>query len=188
MKDKFIKFYMDIAQRTAELSNARRLKVGCIIVKNDSIISFGYNGTYTGEDNNCEVETRVDDANLYNQLTKHTNRLNHIDFSTNLPFHYGNNVYLKRVESGEYGETTQFYRLDTKPNVYHAEENALGKLLHDGVSADGSSFFMTHSPCYTCAKLILRAGVEHLYYQDKYRTSEGIEHLIKHGVKVEFLP
>ena len=54
MKTKFIKFYMKIAEETALLSSATRLKVGCIAVKDDKIISFGYNGTPSGWDNNCE--------------------------------------------------------------------------------------------------------------------------------------
>lgn len=62
MKDKFKHFYLDIAKRTAELSYARRLKVGSIIVKNNQIISLGYNGTPSGWDNNCEKEkTYFDD-------------------------------------------------------------------------------------------------------------------------------
>lgn len=47
---------MDIAQRTAQLSTARRLQVGAIVVKDDRIISIGYNGMPSGWDNNCEVE------------------------------------------------------------------------------------------------------------------------------------
>ena len=45
---------MDIAQRTADLSHARRLHVGAIVVKDDRIISIGYNGMPAGWDNNCE--------------------------------------------------------------------------------------------------------------------------------------
>ena len=45
---------MDIARRTAELSHARRLQVGAVIVKDDKIISIGYNGMPAGWDNNCE--------------------------------------------------------------------------------------------------------------------------------------
>ena len=48
--------YMRIALITAERSYARRLKVGCVIVKNHSIISFGWNGMPTGYDNCCEME------------------------------------------------------------------------------------------------------------------------------------
>lgn len=56
MKDKFIHMYLDIAQRIAECSTAIRLKVGAICVKNDRIISIGYNGTPQGWDNICEDE------------------------------------------------------------------------------------------------------------------------------------
>ena len=54
MKSKFKKLYMDWADRTAQLSHARRLQVGAVIVKDDSVISYGYNGMPAGWDNNCE--------------------------------------------------------------------------------------------------------------------------------------
>lgn len=56
VKQKFIDYFCKIALETAQLSHARRLKVGAIIVKNDCIVSFGYNGTPSGWDNNCEYE------------------------------------------------------------------------------------------------------------------------------------
>jgi len=58
MKEKFKKAYMQTALTFAELSHARRLKVGCIIVKDDRIISIGYNGMPAGWDNNCEHEMK----------------------------------------------------------------------------------------------------------------------------------
>jgi len=54
MKDRFINYYMDIAKRTSELSYAKRLQVGAIIVKEDRIISIGFNGTPAGWTNECE--------------------------------------------------------------------------------------------------------------------------------------
>lgn len=54
MKQKFIDAYMDIAKRFAKLSTAKKMQVGAIIVKDDRIISVGYNGTPPGWDNNCE--------------------------------------------------------------------------------------------------------------------------------------
>jgi dCMP deaminase len=56
VKEKFIDYFSKIAINTSQLSYARRLKVGAIIVKNDCIVSFGYNGTPSGWDNNCEDE------------------------------------------------------------------------------------------------------------------------------------
>ena len=64
MKDKFKRAYMQTAQTFAELSHARRLKVGAIVVKEDRIISIGYNGMPAGWDNNCEEETRYEDGGV----------------------------------------------------------------------------------------------------------------------------
>ena len=58
MKEKFKQVYMKTAHTFAELSHARRLKVGCIIVKDDRIVSIGYNGMPAGWDNNCEHEMK----------------------------------------------------------------------------------------------------------------------------------
>lgn len=60
MKERFINYYMDIAKRTSELSYAKRLQVGAIIVKDDRIISIGFNGTPSGWTNECENITYVD--------------------------------------------------------------------------------------------------------------------------------
>jgi dCMP deaminase len=56
LTEKYIEYYMRIAEETAKLSSARRLKVGTVIVKNNQTISTGYNGTFPGFDNNCEEE------------------------------------------------------------------------------------------------------------------------------------
>jgi len=66
MKDKFVSAYMDVAERFAQLSSARRLHVGAIVVKDDRIISIGYNGMPSGWDNNCEYvfthpQTKIDE-------------------------------------------------------------------------------------------------------------------------------
>ena len=54
MKPKFIAAFMDVAERFAQLSSAKRLQVGAIVVKDDRIISIGYNGMPSGWDNECE--------------------------------------------------------------------------------------------------------------------------------------
>lgn len=56
MKPKFQQLYMDWARRAAELSYAKRLQVGAVVVKDDTVISYGYNGMPAGWDNNCEYE------------------------------------------------------------------------------------------------------------------------------------
>lgn len=64
MKDKFIKLYMDWAKRASELSYAKRLQVGAVIVKDDCVISYGYNGMPAGWDNNCEDELLHEDGSV----------------------------------------------------------------------------------------------------------------------------
>ena len=73
MKQKFIDYFMDVAERTSQLSHAIRLKVGAIIVKDNRIISIGYNGMPSGWDNNCEEVVDVDINDIgynYNNFTK----------------------------------------------------------------------------------------------------------------------
>jgi dCMP deaminase len=91
MPNKIDYAHMKAAETYAELSNAKRLQVGSIIVKDDKVISIGYNGTPSGWDNNCENET----VELYS----------------------------------DYEGAIHSTILKTKPEVIHAEMNAIGKLL-----------------------------------------------------------
>ena len=134
MKNKFLFAYMDVAERFAQLSHARRLQVGAIVVKDDRIISIGYNGMPSGWDNECEDENNK-----------------------------------------------------TKPQVLHAESNAITKLAKSHESGDKSTMFCTHSPCIECAKLIFQTGINTLYYRNDYRSTEGIDFLKASGVTVEKL-
>lgn len=64
MKNKFVNAHMKVAETYAQLSSARRLQVGCVIVKNDTIIGIGYNGMPSGWDNKCEDDVYVDDMHV----------------------------------------------------------------------------------------------------------------------------
>jgi len=70
MKQKFINLYMDWAKRLSELSHARRLQVGAVIVKDDTVISYGYNGMPAGWDNNCEYEMKWPNGEIRGLQTK----------------------------------------------------------------------------------------------------------------------
>ncbi len=61
MKQKWIDAYMDTAERFGQLSSAKRLKVGAVVVKDHRIISIGYNGTPAGWDNVCEDLVQLSD-------------------------------------------------------------------------------------------------------------------------------
>jgi dCMP deaminase len=70
MKQKFIDYFMDVAERTSQLSHAIRLQVGAIIVKDDRIISIGYNGMPSGWDNNCEYVFRHPQTKIEELVTR----------------------------------------------------------------------------------------------------------------------
>lgn len=70
------------------------------------------------------------------------------------------------------------------PEVVHAELQALGKCLEQGLSARGASVFVTLSPCLECAKLLVRAKVSRVVYKDAYRDTAGIDYLTKYNVEV----
>ena len=152
MKQKLKQAYMKTAEIFAELSHARRLHVGAIVVKDDRIISIGYNGMPAGWDNNCEYEVT--------------------EFQTE----YG--VGSKLVNTGE---------LKTKPEVLHAETNAIAKLAKSNESGLGATMFVTHAPCLDCAKLIYQSGISSVLYRDTYRDTGGITFLEKSGIIVEKL-
>lgn len=75
----------------------------------------------------------------------------------------------------------------THPYVLHAEANAITKLARSSNNSDGSTLYVTASPCIECAKLIIQAGIKRVVYAEKYRLNEGIELLERAGIKVEYL-
>lgn len=164
MKSKMIQAHLDVAQRYAELSKARRLQVGAIVVKDDRIISIGYNGTAPGDDNNCEdMEWMPRDTGGW---------LNPDELYQLFPL------------TGEHPEYGQWpYRLKTKDTVIHAEENAIAKLARSHESGEGADLFITHAPCQQCARMILQSGIKSVWYRKTYKNTLGVEYLRQHGVE-----
>lgn len=144
MKEKFVTAYMDVAHRFAQLSTAKRLQVGAIVIKDDRIISIGYNGMPSGWDNNCEDVT---------------------------------------YEEADVGEDVVAV-LKTKPEVLHAESNAIAKLARSPESGEGATLFVTHQPCMECAKLIYQSGIKAVYYAHPYRLNDGLDFLQKSNISV----
>ena len=157
------------ADRTAKLSHAKRLQVGAVIVKDDSVISYGYNGTPAGWDNNCEhIEYMNSDAGGY---------LSPEEIYADWPF-------VEDDLDPDLGYARR-YRLKTKPEVLHAESNAIAKLARSTQSGRDASVFITHAPCLDCAKLIYQSGISNVYYRNSYRDTAGIDFLAKGGISIE---
>lgn len=76
----------------------------------------------------------------------------------------------------------------TKPYVLHAEANAISKVARSNNSSDGSTLYVTASPCLECAKLIIQAGIKRVVFNELYRLSAGIELLQRAGVECVHIP
>ena len=133
---------MDWAKRVSDLSHARRLHVGAVVVKDDSVISYGYNGMPAGWENDCEYEVIVEEGD---------------DYST---------------------------ELKTRPEVLHAESNAIAKLARSNNSGKDADIFITHAPCMECAKLIYQSGIRRVFYGENYRDDSGIKFLEKSNIEI----
>lgn len=123
--------YMRMARTWAENSYCERRKVGALLVKDNMIISDGYNGTPSGFENVCEDENNV-----------------------------------------------------SKPYVLHAEANAITKIARSHNSSDGSTLYVTASPCMECSKLIIQAGIKRVVYGEEYRITDGLDLLRRVGIEV----
>tara|TARA_R110002074_G_scaffold249068_1_gene420936 strand:+ start:485 stop:901 length:417 start_codon:yes stop_codon:yes gene_type:complete len=81
-------------------------------------------------------------------------------------------------------EWVEFEQLKTKPEVLHAETNAIAKVAQSTESSEGSTMFCTHAPCVDCAKLIYQSGIATLYFKHEYRDDAGLKFLKLSGVNV----
>lgn len=131
--------HMATAENYARLSSATRLKVGAVIVKDNRIISIGYNGMPAGWTNECETTDELG----------------------NMPV--------------------------TKPEVLHAETNAIAKVARSSESSEGATLYTTHAPCMDCAKLIHQAGITRVVWRDAYKTSDGLKFLDDCNIEVDFV-
>ena len=75
----------------------------------------------------------------------------------------------------------------TKPYVLHAEANAITKLARSSNNSEGSTLYVTASPCIECAKLIIQSGIKRVVYAEKYRLDDGIKLMQRAGIKIEYL-
>ena len=126
--------YLRMAQIWSENSYCERRKVGALIVRDNMIISDGFNGTPSGFPNICEE----------------------------------NNI--------------------TFPYVLHAEANAITKVARSNNSSEGSTLYVTASPCMECSKLIIQAGIKRVVFSDLYRIQDGLDILRKAGIEVVHMP
>jgi dCMP deaminase len=144
MKQKFIDYFMDVAERTSQLSHAIRLKVGAIIVKDGRIISIGYNGMPANWDNNCEEVVNVDINDIrynYNNFTKELKTLPEV-------LHAETNAISKLARSTEAGDNSTLFCthapcIDCAKLIYQSGINSV--YYRDTYRDDSGLKFLTKS-------------------------------------------
>lgn len=171
-QERYDQMYMDIAARCAKMSYAIRAKVGSVIVKDDNIISMGWNGMPSGMSNDCE------DRVYSTKVTLSTEQVSDI-FRKEFP-------YTEHIAQGHYRR----YKLVTKPEVLHSEQNAVCKAAKSGTALKGATMYVTLAPCMNCAAIVYNAGISRLVYQNEYKGaagSAGVKFLKDRGLEVHRL-
>lgn len=127
--------FAKIAYIVAARSTCPRARVGAVLVKDNRIISTGYNGAPSGlhhcDDFGCEIDDN--------------------------------------------GSCTR---------TVHAEANVIAFAAKNGIPTQGSTLYTTVAPCYTCAKLLINAGVKEVVYMEPYRLDDGLRILADCGVEI----
>lgn len=181
----FDKSYLDIAEVWSKNSRARRAKVGAIIVKDNMIISDGFNGTPSGFENDCE---EVIGCKQYDNIKPGQQCAQEYTIPASTCIEPGSvcrKIAYKTFPTDCINCTHAI--LKTKDYVLHAEANAITKLAKSGNSSDGATLYVTMSPCVECAKLIIQAGIKRVVYREKYRITDGLDLLERACIKVEQL-
>ncbi len=76
----------------------------------------------------------------------------------------------------------------TLPYVLHAEANAITKVARSNNSSEGSTLYVSTSPCMECSKLIIQAGIKRVVFSDLYRITDGLDLLRDAGVETVHIP
>lgn len=161
-QEQFDRQYLRMAFIWSENSYAIRRKVGCIIVKDNRIISDGYNGTPSGFPNVCEYGIQTESLVSSLGATNTTK----------------DREYMKKL-------MYEGYKLVTYPYVLHAEANAITKLARGGgIGSDGATIYITDSPCIECAKMIIQAGIRRVVYAREYRITDSLDLLRNAGIEI----
>lgn len=183
--------YLEMAEVWAKNSRAIKAKVGALIVKDNMIISDGFNGTPAGFENECEYVVGCKNPSMEGVTEWKpgiTCRQIGKDNDTGIP-------YLKCTVCDKDNIKCKFAILKTKPYVLHAEANAITKLAKSNNSScsalpnnqtEGSTLYITMSPCLDCAKLIIQSGIKRVVYKNEYWNDKksGIDLLRKAGIEV----
>ncbi|WP_428898117.1 dCMP deaminase [Parelusimicrobium proximum] len=157
------KLFIEIATLLAEQSTCCRMHVGAVLVKENRIISMGFNGV-PSKQMHCEDFFRKE----YDDAFK--------------------DKYASFEEFIKSAEFKDIHGKFSNENELHAEQNAILFAAKNGIATQGASMYVTFSPCVNCAKAIIIAGIKKVYYKEKYdRGMEGVDLMEKSGIECIYI-
>lgn len=133
--------FMRTAHLFAERSTCQRGQVGAVLVKDDRIISTGYNGAPSGQPHCTDVG--CDELVMYRKAPSKSSKVRD---------------YYEAINLG-------------CQRTIHAEANVLLYAARHGISTEGSCLYCTHSPCKRCVLLLTNAGIQRIVYDRPYRAT-----------------
>lgn len=158
--------FIKICQVVAQRSTCLRSQVGAVIVKDNRVVSMGYNGPVSG------MPACIQKPPLWDEVMDNFPG----DGSLGLELQEKRGKMQERVCMGS-GCTRSL----------HAETNAIAFAARAGVSVEGCTMYCTMSPCINCAKVIVNSGIKCLKYLEEYRDTSGLELLMAAGIGVGHL-
>jgi len=151
--------FMTMAETVARRSTCSKMKTGALLVRDNRVISMGYNGTIPGAKHCCDYWTSV-----------------------------YTNGYASRMSSKEFLENVfpQAHHDWATVNEIHGEQNAILYAAKQGISTENTEMYSLYSPCINCAKVIITAGIKKVYYRHNYRRdTRGRDFLRAKGIPCE---
>lgn len=156
--------FMNIAEEVAKRSTCSRVQVGAVIVKNQRIVSMGWNGVPSGKQHCKDIfHTKYEEY-----ISKIKDDKVRPDFSS-------------WIQMPENSKAHHDFAVE---NEIHSEMNAILFAAKNGISIDGSDLYVVWSPCINCAKALIQVGIKNVYYKNLYeRDPRGVKFLEENGVK-----
>jgi dCMP deaminase len=175
-------FYMEIAEKMATKSKCSAKHVGCLLVKDNNILSVGINGTFPSATNCCDIFRK--ENGVWKKRNPNTGE--YIGNMFNVETGYHEPVFQPewiRCEDQE-----EHFKWSLVHEV-HAEMNALAKANKNGVSVEGSTAYVTHSPCYNCAKNLYTFGIKKIFFRNAYDDIDEVRELLKDfDIQIIYIP
>lgn len=159
MQTKWDHAFMRVVKEMETLSTCGRIHVGCVITKDNRIISTGYNGVPAGQLHCVDYfyQKYVDEYEKY--FPKWTDYIQTIAFS----------------------ESHHEFAIK---NELHAEQNAIAIAAKHGIKLKNTTMYVSYNPCFQCAKLIIASGIKTIIYEKKYLREDTTEFLTNNGITI----